>query len=300
MTLVLSFGVRPEFAVVYAKALAEHRIEVIHLTPSQFRDCRCYLGEPGGPLDWFAVGGRVIRSNEVIATYSEGHFASHKQRSGQIDTFLNAEAIAAIAFMRCYWGAAINPPSNGSIGPFGDSLPVQWEFVRRVLPELDTPTWSLSLGPKIPSGALVVSNPFCYQYNATVVERHAVQSENARPFVILRSPLGGAHLLVLFVGETVFAVVDNGKGWSHLPLLPTLLGAVGRCLRSLRGRFGIQVGQLELFFDGRLRFWSVSPTPCPWYLGKQQSSQFSERLAGFTMEEADKALNRRRDKSRTG
>jgi len=280
--VVATIATRPQFARFLHDALLPRGVTVVDLPSSDLEMFQCSLHEPVEFGDWISIGGIEVPAHALAASYSEGYIDRKDRSFDEAQVFRDAEVSAAIAFVRQCCGTPLNPPWNGSIGPFADSLPVQWEAMRNPALGVSAPRWTLTQTSEVTPDTLIIRNPYCYQYNQATETARGGGSEK-RPVIALMSPLRGAHFLVIFIGDRLFAVLDNGSGWSPLNLRPILREGIRSCVIASRRHFGIDIGQLELFFDGSLTFWSVCPYPCPWYLKDDELTAFKVALAEFTM-----------------
>lgn len=224
-------------------------IKTINLSAKNWQSFKIEISQESLSLE--NPQGTIFKDSDILCTFSEGvmpHFSSLRA------AFRWSEYNAAIAYLRMRLPNPINAPRGGSSGPFCGALSSQWIHVSRILNGNVAVPSLLGFEPSSPEGvkSIKIDNAYDYRFAPS----HASPPSVKGMFVERPS---GARLICNFVQELLFCVVDIGDQWKYVQLEGPLLANVEALLISLRRAYNLDTGHMECFYDGALRFWSVSP-----------------------------------------
>ena len=195
------------------------------------------------------ASGRQIQLRDVIGTYAED-ILNIQTSDTDLSNLLRSELTALLSYIRLVSPNCVNPPRNGSLTSFCESIMHQWMLVDSLTLGFRVPSWRL----EHPNGlGMYVPNPFDYRFPG-----HC----QASGLVVSLDAPSGVRASCLFCEARQWHCVQASSGsWRHIPTTPYFSGMFRDLIRALRNEYSIEVGVINYFYSGFVTFWSVSPIP---------------------------------------
>ena len=245
---VLLIGVRPEMS----NSLRSHltlKADTVILNGEDCLGAEYFIPNCNSGIGALKLAsGAEIQLHEVIGTYSEDILdVETSSTDTDLSDLLYSEITALLSYIRHVSPNCVNPPRNGSLTSFCESIMEQWMLVDSLNIGFRIPSWKLREPDEF---RMYVSNPFDYRFPSPC------QPDG---LVVSLEDLLGTRASCLFADEKQWHFTEDSSGsWRHVKTTATFSSLFRSLIGALRKEYLIDVGAINYFYLGLPTFWSVS------------------------------------------
>ncbi len=209
-------------------------------------------------LGWIKLKGTKINVSSFISSYAH-QLPALTSSSTPFNQFQESEFAAFVGYLRTITGTTINPPSQGSVSSYCNSLIEQWESIRNANLDISVPSWETVTDTSTPeiNNTETIKIYNIYDYSMRLCDD---KSTNKNDLYIRVSIPRGAYCSCWFVGEKlIFAYAEQGHLVEFIPP-ETIILTVRQLIAFIYNAFNkCSVGTLTFSYLTHFEFWSVRP-----------------------------------------